>query len=346
MLIFVDDINMPRVDKYANSGFDFLLTCIGSQRLLLRRYGTQQPIALLKLLIEREGLFNKKDLDWMRVRDIQTLGAMCPAGGARNNLDPRFVSLFSVFCVVFPPKEALELIYGTILSSKLVGFSNAVSELAGVITESTLALYAAAAQQLPPTPSKFHYIFNLRDLSRVFEGLCLATPDRCETPSQFVRLWRHECLRVFHDRLLSDADKRVVNASIERLVRSNFGQHTGLIETVLAEPIVFGDFQHIQKNDDGEEAVRLYEDLLDYERIKPIFEQQLEVYNASQKAGKELQLVMFEDALEHLARIHRVLRLARGNLLLVGPGGSGKRSLTQLGSFVAGCSMFEIVLTR
>ena len=46
------------------------------------------------------------------------------------------------------------------------------------LTSCTLTLYKNIVQDLPPTPSKFHYIFNLRDLSRVYNGLVLTNPER------------------------------------------------------------------------------------------------------------------------------------------------------------------------
>lgn len=68
-------------------------------------------------------------------------------------------------------------------------------------------------KDLPPTPSKFHYIFNLRDLSRIYHGMCLTTSDRFTKVEQFLRVWRNECLRVISDRLISDTDKNYLHVS-------------------------------------------------------------------------------------------------------------------------------------
>ncbi len=69
----------------------------------------------------------------------------------------------------------------------------------------------------------------------------------------------------------------------------------------------------------------------------------LEEYNEQHKA---MNLVLFDDALEHLTRIHRVIRMDQGHALLVGVGGSGRQSLARLGAFAAGCEVFEITLSR
>ena len=59
-----------------------------------------------------------------------------------------------------------------------------------------------------------------------------------------------------------------------------------------------------------------------------------------------MNLVLFDDALEHLTRIHRVIRMSQGHALLVGGGGSGRQSLARLAAFTAGCEVFEITLSR
>ena len=79
-------------------------------------YGTQQPIALLKLLLEKGFLYDRgKELNCKSIRDLGFIAAMGKAGGGRNEVDPRFTSLFSVFNIPFPSEESLHLIYSSIL---------------------------------------------------------------------------------------------------------------------------------------------------------------------------------------------------------------------------------------
>ncbi|XP_021113286.1 dynein heavy chain 10, axonemal isoform X3 [Heterocephalus glaber] len=244
LLVFMDDMNMPKVDEY----------------------GTQQPIAFLRLLLERGCLYDRgKELNRKSIRDLGFIAAMGKAGGGRNEVDPRFISLFSVFSVPFPSDESLHLIYFSILKGHTSNFHESVVAVSSKLTFCTLVLYKIILQDLPPTPSKFHYIFNLRDLSRVFNGLVLTNPERFQTEAQMVRVWRNECLRVFHDRLISKADKQLVQEHIRSLVSEHFTDDLGV---VMRDPILFGDFRMALH----EEEARIYEDIQDYEAAKALFQ--------------------------------------------------------------------------
>ncbi|XP_036777654.2 dynein axonemal heavy chain 10 [Manis pentadactyla] len=315
LLVFMDDMNMPKVDEY----------------------GTQQPIALLKLLLEKGYLYDRgKELNCKSIRDLGFIAAMGKAGGGRNEVDPRFISLFNVFNVLFPSEESLHLIYSSILKGHTLVFHDSVAAVSDKLTFCTLALYKNIVQDLPPTPSKFHYIFNLRDLSRVFNGLVLTNPERFQTVTQMVRVWRNECLRVFHDRLINGTDKQLVQDHMGALVAEHFNDN---MELVMRDPILFGDFRTALQ----EEETRIYEDIQDYEAAKALFQEILEEYNES---NTKMNLVLFDDALEHLTHVHRIIRMDRGHALLVGVGGSGKQSLARLAAFTAGYEVFEILLSR
>lgn len=84
--------------------------------LQIDAYGTQQPIALLKLLLEKGFMYDRgKEMNIKFLRDLGFVAAMGKAGGGRKEVDPRFTSLFSVFNVPFPSEQSLNLIYSSIL---------------------------------------------------------------------------------------------------------------------------------------------------------------------------------------------------------------------------------------
>ncbi|EGV93207.1 Dynein heavy chain 6, axonemal [Cricetulus griseus] len=120
-------------------------------------------------------------------------------------------------------------------------------------------------------------------------------------------------------------------------------KHFGIsidLEYFLDKPIIFGDF--IKFGID--KADRIYDDLPDMEKIGNVLQDYLDDYNLTNP--KEVKLVFFQDAIEHVSRIARMIRQERGNALLVGVGGTGKQSLTRLAAHICGYKCLQIELSR
>lgn len=62
-------------------------------------------------------------------------------GGGRNEVDPRFISMFSVYNVTFPSSETLNYIYTSILSGHLQTFPEEVQSIANGLVQLMLELY-------------------------------------------------------------------------------------------------------------------------------------------------------------------------------------------------------------
>ena len=59
------------------------------------------------------------------------------------------------------------------------------------IVNSTLNLYSMIRMELLPTPEKSHYLFNLRDVSKVFQGMTLVKQATLNSPETLIKLWVH-----------------------------------------------------------------------------------------------------------------------------------------------------------
>ena len=82
-----------------------------------------------------------------------------------------------------------------------------IKNMASTLVDKVLWIYDTVRAELLPTPMKSHYTFNLRDISKVLQGICNVSLKFCSTKEDIVRLWYHENMRVFHDRLNTSADR-------------------------------------------------------------------------------------------------------------------------------------------
>ncbi len=91
---------------------------------------------------------------------------------------------------------------------------------------------------------------------------------------------------------------------------------------------------------------RDYEEIRDIPKLIKILDDKMDDYNFSPLTKSKLNLVFFDDAINHILRISRVLRQPRGNLMLIGVGGSGKQSLTKLASFLLSYTISQIEISK
>lgn len=87
------------------------------------------------------------------------------------------------------------------------GFGGPVKSIGQNMVDATIDVYNSISENLLPTPAKSHYTFNLRDISKVIQGVTGIKPDHCKDKEGLARLWSHEVYRVFYDRLVNDEDR-------------------------------------------------------------------------------------------------------------------------------------------
>ena len=104
-----------------------------------------------------------------------------------------------------------------------------------MMVQATMAVYKAAVVTFLPTPSKSHYVFNLRDFSRVVSGVLLVPKTHMTEANKLVRLWVHEVYRIFYDRLISDEDREQFFAIVQETLSQQFKMTSDKLLGHLAE---------------------------------------------------------------------------------------------------------------
>ncbi|RLN66518.1 hypothetical protein BBP00_00002156 [Phytophthora kernoviae] len=322
LVTFIDDMNMPTKDMF----------------------GSQPPLELLRQWVDYSCWYDRKKQTLKYFIDMQFVAAMGPPGGGRSVISSRFQSRFNLINMTIPDQAQLKRIFETMLVPKLAEFDDEIKPLGVPLVAATIQLYQNVLEQFLPTPANCHYLFNLRDMARVIQGLLLSDKHNVASRDGMLRLWMHESLRVFSDRLTSYEDRQIFKRKLDELLGVHFQTEWSRLLSSAPEQLKENGplFTYIFSMTPGaDEGSARYAEVMDMKMLKNFVEEQLENHNA-EPGFVPMNLVMFSDALMHILRIHRQFMTMRGNLLLVGVGGSGRQSLTKLAAFMGGFKVFQI----
>ena len=302
LVVFCDEINLPEQDKY----------------------GTQRVIMFMRQLTEQGGFWNK-DCRWVSLRRIQFVGACNPPTDAgRVTLSERFMRHTQLLLVDYPGGASLKHIYRCFNHGLLKLHPN----LRGTVddlTDAMVTFYSDNKRKFTPDVAP-QYVYSPRELSRWVRALYEAMePMDAMTTEELVRLWAHEGLRLFHDRLIYDEEKEWCSSHIDVVANQFFPSVD--ISTCLRRPLLYSKW--LSKNYEPVEKSQLHDFVA--ARLKVFYEEELDV-----------PLVIFDDVLEHVLRIDNVLRHPMGHMLLVGESGVGKTVLSRFVSWMNGLSIFQI----
>uniref|UniRef100_H2ZME5 AAA+ ATPase domain-containing protein n=1 Tax=Ciona savignyi TaxID=51511 RepID=H2ZME5_CIOSA len=325
-VVFVDDLNMPAKEVY----------------------GAQPPIELLRMWQDHNFMYDKKDSSRINLTDILFIGAMGPPGGGRNDITDRMTRHLNVVSIDTFSDDTNIKIFTAITDWHFAnGYDTSILRLGKIMVQATMGVYKSTIESFLPTPTKSHYVFNLRDFARVIRGVLLVPPASLVESDKFLRLWVHEIYRVFYDRLIDDQDRQTFFHIVKECCSNYFKQNLDKVLSHLT--MMFGicssEISSTQKpTPEFMMKSRIFPNL---PRILVQMSPPLYLTNLLPQISKApMSLVMFKFAIEHVSRVARVLKQDNGHVLLIGIGGSGRKSATRLAAFMADYDIYQIELTR
>ncbi|KAG8139083.1 hypothetical protein E2320_001864 [Naja naja] len=206
---------------------------------------------------------------------------------------------FAVFAMNFPSADALSTIYGKILDFhfQLYNFNSSILNHGPSLIQAAIWLHQTM-------------------------GIRFAKLECLKRPHDLVRLWLHESSRVYGDKLIEEKD---CNLFYKKLIDTAHKYFEDVEDHVLLQkPLTYCHFANGVANHN-------YMPVKDWEMLRKILLEALENYN---EINASMNLVLFDDAIQHVCHINRILESSCGYALLIGVGGSGKQSLSRLAAYL------------
>ncbi|KAM4013249.1 cytoplasmic dynein 1 heavy chain 1 [Anomaloglossus baeobatrachus] len=307
LVLFCDEINLPDMDKY----------------------GTQRVISFIRQMVEHGGFYRTSDQTWVKLERIQFVGACNPpTDPGRKPLSHRFLRHVPVVYVDYPGPASLTQIYGT-FNRAMLRLIPSLRTYAEPLTAAMVEFYTMSQERFTQDTQP-HYIYSPREMTRWVRGIFEALrPLETLAVEGLIRIWAHEALRLFQDRLVEDDERRWTDENIDMVALKHFPNVEK--EKALNRPILYSNWLSKDYIPVDQEELRDYVKA----RLKVFYEEELDV-----------PLVLFNEVLDHVLRIDRIFRQPQGHLLLIGVSGAGKTTLSRFVAWMNGLSVYQIKVHR
>uniref|UniRef100_A0A8C0GMH1 Dynein cytoplasmic 1 heavy chain 1 n=1 Tax=Chelonoidis abingdonii TaxID=106734 RepID=A0A8C0GMH1_CHEAB len=307
LVLFCDEINLPDMDKY----------------------GTQRVISFIRQMVEHGGFYRTSDQTWVKLERIQFVGACNPpTDPGRKPLSHRFLRHVPVVYVDYPGPASLTQIYGT-FNRAMLRLIPSLRTYAEPLTAAMVEFYTMSQERFTQDTQP-HYIYSPREMTRWVRGIFEALRPLETLPVEgLIRIWAHEALRLFQDRLVEDEERRWTDENIDIVALKHFPNIDK--ERAMSRPILYSNWLSKDYIPVDQEELRDYVKA----RLKVFYEEELDV-----------PLVLFNEVLDHVLRIDRIFRQPQGHLLLIGVSGAGKTTLSRFVAWMNGLSVYQIKVHR
>ena len=181
--------------------------------------------------------------------DAVYVSAMNPTAGSFHVAD-RVQRHFAVLACDIPSEAESKSVYLQIMTGHLEnsGFAPNVASHAEKIIDATIGLHKLVLDKFLPGAIKFMYIWNLRELSNIVRGLCRSEATAVVDMTTMVRLWGHECDRVFSDRLINAEEGEKFRKLQIDIATKTFGEVCNVEEALAPENCIFTTFYGSKDN--------------------------------------------------------------------------------------------------
>jgi dynein heavy chain 2 len=303
LILYLKDLNLPKPDKW----------------------GTSQIIAFLQQVLTYNG-FYADNLEWVGLEGIQIIASINPSGSlGHHSLSTRFTAIVRLCCVDYPSTDQLQAVYSAYLQPVLHHslhshpFWSSVAKIHS-LANSMINVYEKVRSKFT-VDDHSHYIFTPRDLTRwVFNLLRYPLSDDSTSPQGVLHCWAYEAARLFRDKLIGRNACMEFDGIINSVLRSDWSTD---LPSVSNYYVTWGSTH-------ASEGVARFGKPLGKLTTSDLADI---VHRATVTYGREhfeMNILIFQEVLDHISRIDKVLGSPGGSLLLAGSSGAGRRTAVKL----------------